>query len=695
MRCVVVQYTGSEDPVTVSVAEGSDGSQLKTAIGQTLTALGVPYAAFVLDLPPHPLLDAYVACRTAAGGREVRDVQPQRPRLGADFFDVLGSLFEDHYVKVSVLDRAPPSRALVPFPVRDFGVVLDGSEVPAAEGLREILVLGLPHKFPLRSIPPEAEVSALVHSLFETSSPYADDRLTMLASSVLYTDPAEGSVATAIPVVEAVFGCVFRRLSRKLGLNVDRSTHDASATSVGLRPGFFVQQRNALVVKGEENNNFEDAKHELVSKMVPFVTSLMGAVPYVFCYASDSSRFQLFVITRDAIDDLKPISGVYRLNNVSDRLCIFRSALNITRVLATFTVSGVFDGICNGVYRNMFRPNNVMIRFENNHVVKSWPVGLEHCDVAAVEELYNALHNEHHSAGAIRFGRPLCNVVHPMGEPTLRISKDRNFLSVRLQPICHPTRRPHSVHELARCARDTLSGLSVIHKLGYIHCDVRAPNVLYDEAAECWVLIDLEYARRPGSLVNWSHETMDPEIKEGKKGPLCNVVHPMGEPTLRISKDRNFLSVRLQPICHPTRRPHSVHELARCARDTLSGLSVIHKLGYIHCDVRAPNVLYDEAAECWVLIDLEYARRPGSLVNWSHETMDPEIKEGKKGPVRRGAAVPAHPEATQPDRVVEPPLLTQTLSGQRGDVVNINVIVPQTEPGRTNVSAHFAEVSNT
>eukprot|EP00727_Mastigamoeba_balamuthi_P014037 m51a1_g9256 hypothetical protein (568) ;mRNA; r:46090-52482 len=55
------------------------------------------------------------------------------------------------------------------------------------------------------------------------------------------------------------------------------------------------------------------------------------------------------------------------------------------------------------------------------------------------------------------------------------------------------------------------------------------------------------------------------------------------------------------------------------------------------------------------------------------------------------AALPCpHPlTPTQPDHLVEPPLLTQTLSGQRGDVVNINVTVPQTEPGRTNVVAHF------
>eukprot|EP00727_Mastigamoeba_balamuthi_P007522 m51a1_g3390 hypothetical protein (204) ;mRNA; r:512868-514385 len=97
-------YKGSEDPVTVDVAPGSDGSQLKTAIGQTFAAQGVPVSMFVLDLPVHPVLDAYVLRKTV-GGREVRDVQPQRPRLDATFFDVLQSLFEDRGVTVGVYDK--------------------------------------------------------------------------------------------------------------------------------------------------------------------------------------------------------------------------------------------------------------------------------------------------------------------------------------------------------------------------------------------------------------------------------------------------------------------------------------------------------------------------------------------------------------------------------------------------------------
>eukprot|EP00727_Mastigamoeba_balamuthi_P005185 m51a1_g14665 hypothetical protein (474) ;mRNA; r:23700-25262 len=45
---------------------------------------------------------------------------------------------------------------------------------------------------------------------------------------------------------------------------------------------------------------------------------------------------------------------------------------------------------------------------------------------------------------------------------------------------------------------------------------------------------------------------------------------------------------------------------------------------------------------------------------------------------------------TQPDHLVEPPIFAQSLSGPLGDVVDLNITVPQTIPSRFNVTAVFA-----
>jgi hypothetical protein len=86
---------------------------------------------------------------------------------------------------------------------------------------------------------------------------------------------------------------------------------------------------------------------------------------------------------------------------------------------------------------------------------------------------------------------------------------------------------------------------------------------------------------------------------------------------------QTWLAVALLPLGDPRVVPGSVEELLKYAADILDGLAVLHALDVAHRDVRAPNVVYDHEASCWVLIDVDFAAQFGVRIDWEGESVDP------------------------------------------------------------------------
>ena len=74
---------------------------------------------------------------------------------------------------------------------------------------------------------------------------------------------------------------------------------------------------------------------------------------------------------------------------------------------------------------------------------------------------------------------------------------------------------------------------------------------------------------------------------------------------MRHSKLRRMMQVNMQPVCHRTSRPSDLQQVRNMVTHMLEALESLHKMGYVHRDVRLGNILLGPSGEDWVLVDLE------------------------------------------------------------------------------------------
>jgi serine/threonine protein kinase len=95
---------------------------------------------------------------------------------------------------------------------------------------------------------------------------------------------------------------------------------------------------------------------------------------------------------------------------------------------------------------------------------------------------------------ALKLPSPLpCAVTITMGR-----SAKNGMVRLEIRPVCLE-QLPSTVEELRAALRCVLTALGAFHARGFVHRDVRWPNVLKSE--EQWLLADFELADRAGSLV--------------------------------------------------------------------------------------------------------------------------------------------------------------------------------------------------
>ena len=105
--------------------------------------------------------------------------------------------------------------------------------------------------------------------------------------------------------------------------------------------------------------------------------------------------------------------------------------------------------------------------------------------------------------------RPLEGLARPTAEPA---KFARGSLTVQLQPVGF-FRNP--VEHVKRAARSVLTALEGLHRIGWVHRDVRPPNVMV-VPGEGWYLMDLEWAAKVNSPIGKYSPTRDntpPEIR--------------------------------------------------------------------------------------------------------------------------------------------------------------------------------------
>eukprot|EP00475_Leptophrys_vorax_P012915 TRINITY_DN19292_c0_g1_i1.p1 TRINITY_DN19292_c0_g1~~TRINITY_DN19292_c0_g1_i1.p1 ORF type:complete len:200 (-),score=44.27 TRINITY_DN19292_c0_g1_i1:28-627(-) len=141
------------------------------------------------------------------------------------------------------------------------------------------------------------------------------------------------------------------------------------------------------------------------------------------------------------------------------------------------------------MYKPIQRPNGCTIEIRDDYVLKRIPVS-----VHEFEERYEYLD----SLYAIMLKERVPHVIERwnISDSGKRLG-DTRYILLKLKP-CGLEIVPNSVDQLLSALRSVFLALEGVHKLGYVHRDIRWPNVLCVNDKD-WRLIDFENSSRGDS----------------------------------------------------------------------------------------------------------------------------------------------------------------------------------------------------
>jgi hypothetical protein len=285
--------------------------------------------------------------------------------------------------------------------------------------------------------------------------------------------------------VDSLVKEVLEKLLAFSGFDIHTSrkvTDFSSTTEPRTCPDFLFYVNNFLILRGEEKKRKEKlgaAKTELVDKLRKSSVITFGKLKYIIGFACAGEHLTFCAISSSV--KLFNISRIFNLESVFDRFEIVICLINLARLFRT--LAHLIPKETAMMYKTKQRPNGYCtIEIRDDYVRKTIPVSIHE-----FEERYEYLD----SLYTIMLREKVPHVIE-----CWRISKspkrlgDIRYILLKLKP-CGLQIVPSSLNLLRSALRSVLLALEGIHKLGYAHCDVRWPNILY-VTDEDWRLIDFE-----------------------------------------------------------------------------------------------------------------------------------------------------------------------------------------------------------
>ncbi|CAG8636875.1 7798_t:CDS:2 [Paraglomus occultum] len=303
-----------------------------------------------------------------------------------------------------------------------------------------------------------------------------------------------------------------------LPIFIDRNQKDSQSTTVGSnRPDVLLQENNVLIFKAEEKGQMEDfgkAVTELTKKFNTIDPLAFGSVQFMICYAAAGPLIRFYAL--DASQSNTNTAPTTTLLELTDRLDIstlngrknvLHTVINIARILVT---------IRDQLHDNAFPIGKIIttdkstIVFEDILVIKTIPEkALPYGDnprnrTKFLQKMYICALNV---PGLVQIDEEPKFFPKPNG---------KGFYQVKL--VTQGVQRlPRDENELCEMTKSILTGLVKLHQGGFVHCDIRLPNIVYDNHAQDgykYILIDFEHGLHAGTHVNitlneWDENTLD------------------------------------------------------------------------------------------------------------------------------------------------------------------------------------------
>ncbi len=435
-----------DDPrLTLAAAGLTDGCSLLAFVAGALTD---PVPAGGVLLWAHRLLGAFLTAPPDPAARRVRTVVDE----------------SDAYAKA--LLATAPGALDTPADVRRFLAQPLPLPVLVDESHATLLAEGA-GCFPMHVRPPDRAMS----------------ELEALLESAFRWHVADGSEEVWASVADALVGRVWRTLSALSGTfsyGDDRNTVDRTgATQPRLRPDYCAYSNNVLVAKAEHKATSDElpvALDELASKMNVWNAVVMRGMPFLPCFAVGGKLIQFAVVRSGpgGVACVEPVTDPMSMASPRDRLRVVATAFNMFRILAALRARMPAHVI--PLYKEQRRADGSVTVFDD-HVIKT-------CRCVAPEVVYDALMSGDIPCAVRVLERTLPSAAHPLAR-------------FKLSPVALQT-LPCDEAELRRAVTAVLRALAALHARGFVHRDVRWPNVLADGHGG-WLLVDFELADVAGA----------------------------------------------------------------------------------------------------------------------------------------------------------------------------------------------------
>lgn len=309
----------------------------------------------------------------------------------------------------------------------------------------------------------------------------------LLCSSYDYVIPSDASEEDFASAADSLTGqawCRFDDWRPTLLLRSARNSADPSgATAVGARPDYCLWVHGHLMLKAEHKrteSDFTVAVTELASKMLDWDVPGLRQMPLLPCFAVGGKWLQFFALTRPpagatASDAAAvPVSAMFDMRKPSQRVAIIHASLNMFRVFAFLRRS--LPSTAARLYQRISRGDGSFLQIMGTSVTKV-------CKTAAPPAVYEWLiANPHASMVRIQSAKPS--------------PQELGFWKIVLSPVCVEV-LPTSEAELRDAVRNVLSALCAFHTAGFVHRDVRWPNIL--RSSGTWLLADFELSATAGA----------------------------------------------------------------------------------------------------------------------------------------------------------------------------------------------------
>ncbi|GMF10582.1 unnamed protein product [Phytophthora lilii] len=256
-------------------------------------------------------------------------------------------------------------------------------------------------------------------------------------------------------------------------------------------PDFLFILDDVCVFRSEETSpevSISVAANELCSKLVWG----FGSVPYVFGYAASGYNVTLFALHRDDNGVVKNTAiGTFNLKVQEHKFEVVLAILNMALLFPAIVEACPASG--KNEFMTITRSSGVVVRLFPTFVRKVFP------DTSRLDHLI------------MLYGQMAAADV-PNVDRLIKICYHKRSLSFEPRGTMV---RPSNLLELLGALRDVLQALVALHGLGWIHRDIRWPNVIRQREGDSWFLIDCaDAATSPQPSFSGQHLSRDEHAPE-------------------------------------------------------------------------------------------------------------------------------------------------------------------------------------